>query len=98
MENAAKSRAINRICAGMVLLACVLIGLMLTTVRLQGDYDSDSAHAPAGWVAVVGAALVFGESPTLVTTPKQGHWGMAQATPSWSSPVKRIGDHPNSSG
>jgi ABC-type uncharacterized transport system permease subunit len=50
---------INRICACMVVLACTLIAVMLITSHFQ---SSSETPAPAGWVAVVGAAIVFGRS------------------------------------
>jgi hypothetical protein len=48
---------INHICISMVVLACALIAIMLITVHFQRASD---VPAPAGWVAVVGAAIVFG--------------------------------------
>jgi uncharacterized membrane protein len=66
---AAREDSINRIILAMVVIACVLICAVLTIANLQSEkydrVDDSGARAPAGWAAVVGAAIVFGTTPPL---------------------------------
>lgn len=65
MESVPTEADIRRICYILVAAAGLLIAIMLIVSSFENKSSStpgDSSQSIAGWVAVVGAAIVFGST------------------------------------
>jgi hypothetical protein len=70
MESAPTEADIRRICYILVIAAGLLIAVMLIVSSFEaksGGTSGDSSQSIAGWVAVVGAAIVFGSTGKCVS-------------------------------
>jgi uncharacterized membrane protein len=70
MESAPTEVDIRRICYALVITAGLLIAIMLIFSSFEaksGGTSGDSSQSIAGWVAVVGAAVVFGSTGKCVS-------------------------------
>ena len=58
---------VRRVCLCSVIVSAVIIAVMLIVSSIERPVragESDTAQSIAGWIAVVGAAIVFGSTGT----------------------------------
>ena len=63
---------IRRVCCWMMIVAAALIGLMLVISHYEGASaanENNPSQSVAGWIAVVGAAIVFGSTGVPMKSP-----------------------------